>query len=63
VKFVETNPLSDPETAARELIEIANRAEALLSREILVLLLMCSESEGVDPPKMQPGLRMTERDT
>ena len=24
---------------------------------------MCSESEGVDPPKMQPGLRMTERDT
>jgi hypothetical protein len=38
VKFVETNPLSDPETAAHDLIEIANRVEALLSREILVLL-------------------------
>jgi len=38
VKFVETNPLSDPETAARELIEIANGVETLLSREILVLL-------------------------
>jgi hypothetical protein len=29
VKYVETNPLSDPETAARKLIEIANGVEAL----------------------------------
>jgi len=28
-KFVETDPLSDPETAARELIEIANGVEAV----------------------------------
>ena len=28
-KFVEPNPLSDPETAARKLIEIANGVEAL----------------------------------
>ena len=28
VKYVETNPLSDPETAARKLIEIANGVEA-----------------------------------
>ena len=28
VKFVETNPLSEPETAARKLIEIANGVEA-----------------------------------
>jgi hypothetical protein len=29
VKFVEANPLSDPETAARKLIEIANGVEAV----------------------------------
>ena len=29
MKFVEANPLSDPETAARKLIEIANGVEAL----------------------------------
>jgi hypothetical protein len=28
-KFVEANPLSDPETAARKLIEIANGVEAV----------------------------------
>ena len=29
MKFLEANPLSDPETAARKLIEIANGVEAL----------------------------------
>jgi hypothetical protein len=38
VKYVETSPLSDPETAARKLVEIASGVEAVQDGRIFVEL-------------------------
>ena len=38
MKFVETSPLSDPETAARRLVEIASTVEAVQDGRIYIEL-------------------------
>jgi len=52
VKFVEASPLSDPETAARKLIEIANGVEALQDGRIHI--------EKINEPFLRAGGSPTE---
>jgi hypothetical protein len=60
MKFIDARPFSDPEAAARKLMEIANAAEAVQDGRIHIEKINgpFQHTEGVSPAKYGAGMKL-----